>query len=31
MRHKTLHRRFWVVQSLATVLWAAIVLGVLLA
>jgi uncharacterized membrane protein YsdA (DUF1294 family) len=31
MRHKTLHRRFWVVQSLASVLWAAIVLGVLLA
>ncbi len=31
MRHKTLHRRFWVVQSLATVLWAAVVLGVLLA
>jgi len=31
MRHKTLHRRFWVVQSVASVLWAAIVLGVLLA
>jgi uncharacterized membrane protein YsdA (DUF1294 family) len=31
MRHKTLHRRFWVVQSIATALWAAIVLGVLLA
>ena len=31
MRHKTLHRRFWVVQSLATVLWAAVVLGILLA
>jgi uncharacterized membrane protein YsdA (DUF1294 family) len=30
MRHKTLHRRFWVVQSVASVLWAAIVLGVLL-
>jgi uncharacterized membrane protein YsdA (DUF1294 family) len=31
MRHKTMHRRFWVVQSLATVLWAAVVLGVVLA
>ena len=30
MRHKTLHRRFWIVQSLATILWAAIVLGVVL-
>lgn len=30
MRHKTLHRRFWIVQSLATILWAAILLGVLL-
>jgi uncharacterized membrane protein YsdA (DUF1294 family) len=31
MRHKTLHRRFWIVQSVATVIWAAIVLGVVLA
>ena len=31
MRHKTLHRRFWVVQSLASVLWIAIVVGVLVA
>jgi uncharacterized membrane protein YsdA (DUF1294 family) len=31
MRHKTHHRRFWIVQSVATVAWAAIVLGVLLA
>ncbi len=31
MRHKTLHRRFWIVQSLATILWAAIVVGVLVA
>jgi len=31
MRHKTLHRSFWVVQSLATVLWVALVLWVLLA
>ena len=30
MRHKTLHRRFWIVQSLATILWAAVLLGVLL-
>ena len=30
MRHKTLHRSFWVVQSLATILWAGIVVGVLL-
>ncbi len=25
MRHKTLHRGFWVVQSVATVLWVVIV------
>jgi uncharacterized membrane protein YsdA (DUF1294 family) len=31
MRHKTLHRRFWVVQAIATVLGSAIVVGVLLA
>jgi uncharacterized membrane protein YsdA (DUF1294 family) len=31
MRHKTLHRRFWVVQSVASVGWALVVLGVLLA
>jgi uncharacterized membrane protein YsdA (DUF1294 family) len=31
MRHKTLHRRFWIVQSLATIVWAAIVVGVLVA
>ena len=31
MRHKTLHRRFWIVQSIASVLWVAIVLGVLVA
>lgn len=24
MRHKTLHRSFWVVQSLATVVWAGV-------
>lgn len=30
MRHKTQHRSFWVVQSLATVLWVAILVGVLL-
>jgi uncharacterized membrane protein YsdA (DUF1294 family) len=29
MRHKTLHRSFWVVQSLATGLWI-VVLGVVL-
>lgn len=29
LRHKTLHRSFWLVQSLATILWAAIVLAVL--
>ena len=28
MRHKTLHRRFWIVQSLASILWVAIVVGV---
>ena len=31
MRHKTLHRRFWVVQSVASVAWALIVIGVLIA
>ena len=31
MRHKTLHRRFWIVQSIASVLWAAIIVGVLVA
>ncbi len=31
MRHKTLHRRFWVVQSVASVAWALVVLGVALA
>jgi uncharacterized membrane protein YsdA (DUF1294 family) len=31
MRHKTQHRRFWIVQSLATVLWAGITLLVLVA
>ena len=30
MRHKTQHRSFWVVQSIATVLWAAILLVALL-
>ena len=29
MRHKTQHRSFWVVQSLATVLWVAILLTAL--
>lgn len=31
MRHKTLHRSFWVVQSVATVLWAGILVGLLVA
>ena len=31
MRHKTLHRRFWVVQSVASVVWALVVVGVALA
>ena len=31
MRHKTLHRSFWAVQSLATVLWAGILAWLLLA
>ncbi len=31
MRHKTQHRRFWIVQSLATVLWAGVALLVLVA
>ncbi len=30
MRHKTQHRSFWIVQSLATVLWVAILLVMLL-
>lgn len=30
MRHKTLHRSFWVVQSLATVLWVIVLVVVLL-
>lgn len=30
MRHKTQHRSFWVVQSVATVLWVAILVSVLL-
>jgi uncharacterized membrane protein YsdA (DUF1294 family) len=30
MRHKTQHRSFWIVQSLATVLWIAILLAALL-
>ncbi len=29
MRHKTLHRSFWIVQSFATVLWVAILLWLL--
>ena len=28
MRHKTLHRRFWIVQSVASALWIAIIVGV---
>jgi uncharacterized membrane protein YsdA (DUF1294 family) len=28
MRHKTQHRSFWMVQSLATLLWIAILIGV---
>ena len=28
MRHKTQHRSFWLVQSIATVAWLAILLGV---
>lgn len=31
MRHKTQHRSFWVVQSIATVLWVGILLVVWLA
>ena len=30
MRHKTLHRSFWAVQSAATVMWVVIVLALLL-
>ncbi len=29
LRHKTLHRSFWLVQALATVLWVAIVVVLL--
>lgn len=31
IRHKTRHRSFWVVQALATMLWVAILLAVVLA
>jgi uncharacterized membrane protein YsdA (DUF1294 family) len=31
MRHKTLHRRFWIVQSIASVLWITILIGLLVA
>ena len=31
MRHKTLHRRFWVAQSAASVAWALIVVGAIVA
>jgi uncharacterized membrane protein YsdA (DUF1294 family) len=31
MRHKTLHRSFWVVQSIATVAWVAILARLVLA
>jgi uncharacterized membrane protein YsdA (DUF1294 family) len=31
MRHKTLHRRFRIVQTIASILWVAIILGVLMA
>ncbi len=30
MRHKTLHRSFWIVQSVATVLWAVLLVALLL-
>jgi uncharacterized membrane protein YsdA (DUF1294 family) len=30
MRHKTLHRSFWVAQSIASVIWVAIIVAVLL-
>ena len=30
MRHKTQHRSFWIVQSIATVVWVAILLGLVL-
>jgi uncharacterized membrane protein YsdA (DUF1294 family) len=30
MRHKSRHRSFWVVQSLATVLWMRVIVAVLL-
>jgi len=31
MRHKTRHRSFWVIQSVATVLWVGILVGLLVA
>ena len=31
MRHKTRHRSFWIVQSVATVIWVVIVLWLVLA
>jgi uncharacterized membrane protein YsdA (DUF1294 family) len=30
MRHKTLHRSFWIVQSIATVIWVAVLAWLLL-
>jgi uncharacterized membrane protein YsdA (DUF1294 family) len=30
MRHKTQHRSFWIVQSVATVIWVVILLGLVL-
>jgi uncharacterized membrane protein YsdA (DUF1294 family) len=30
LRHKTLHRSFWIVQSIASVLWAVVVVALLL-
>jgi uncharacterized membrane protein YsdA (DUF1294 family) len=30
LRHKTLHRSFWVVQAVATALWAVLVIAVLI-
>ncbi len=29
LRHKTLHRSFWIVQSVATVLWVLVVVAIL--
>jgi uncharacterized membrane protein YsdA (DUF1294 family) len=29
MRHKTLHRSFWMVQSIATALWGVVVVGLM--